>query len=150
MPRYFFHISGLSTFNDTVGAELKDVSAAWSVAIVSFGEILMDIDGKMPDRSEIRITVKDEDERVVAVVRFTGERDLAEKQAKALLPNSGPEGARDRMAAAFDATLDWIKDVHDPVDYGLFAFDLADAAMAVLEEGDLLARGLHVARKTMQ
>ncbi len=150
MPRYFFHVSGLSAFSDLVGTDLANDAAAWSAAVVSCGEILADIDGNMPDGSEIRIAVRDEDERTVAIVRFTGEYRPARR--------SKPEGAdrhvdgalHDRVTAGIDLALDWIKDVHDPQDYAPFAGDLATAAMAALEDGDRIGRDLVVRREVVQ
>ena len=150
MPRYFFHVSGISLFNDTVGAELKDDHEAWSVAVASCGEILTDIKGKMPNQSEVRVTVKNGDERVVAVVRFTGERPSSACETTSRLSQFAKEGAHVRVAAAIDLTLDWIKDIHDPEDYGPFAPDLALAALKALDEGDLFGNGLVVRRETLQ
>ncbi|KQT52475.1 MULTISPECIES: DUF6894 family protein [unclassified Aureimonas] len=145
MPRYFFHVSGVSLFTDTLGAELANDAEAWSAAVVSCGELLQDIDGKMPDRAEVRVTVKDDTDRLVAVVRFTGERQSPVEEPP-ILAKEVPQ----RILAAMDTALDWIRDVHDPENYGPFASHLAVAALTSLEEGDRVGDGLVVRRETIQ
>ena len=46
MPRYFFHVSGVATFDDPVGVDLRDDAAAWSMAVVSCVELLKDLGGR--------------------------------------------------------------------------------------------------------
>lgn len=77
MPRYFFHTDGSAPFHDATGVDLADDDAAWSQAVVAFGELLRDIDGKLPDGEEITITVVDEAGRPIATLRFAGERSRA-------------------------------------------------------------------------
>lgn len=74
MTRYFFQVSGTTSYVDREGRELPDENAVWALAITSTGELLRDIDGGMPDHAEIRMTVVDEDARVVITLTFTADR----------------------------------------------------------------------------
>lgn len=74
MPRYFFQVSGTVSHMDREGRELDDFQTAWSLAVSSTGELLRDIDGKLPNHAEIRTTVTDEEGVVLISLRFTGEK----------------------------------------------------------------------------
>ncbi|ALN75336.1 hypothetical protein [Aureimonas sp. AU20] len=74
MPRYFFQVSGDTLHVDREGRLLDDDEAAWSLAITSTGELLRDIDGRMPSRAEILTTVTNERGAALISLRFTAER----------------------------------------------------------------------------
>lgn len=76
MKRYFFHVGGAVPFEDRIGIELDDDDAAWSNAVRSMGELLDDLDGKMPNRAAIITVVANDAGEPVITLRFTGERNL--------------------------------------------------------------------------
>lgn len=74
MPRYFFEVSGPKSYAHSVSVQLLDDHAAWSMAVTSTGELIKDLDGKMPDKADIIATVKDAIGRVVVTLRVTGDK----------------------------------------------------------------------------
>lgn len=136
MPRYFFHLTGHTSFVDKEGVELIDDDDAWSTAVSSCGDILRDIDGRLPERSEITVRVADEGGRHVATLRFIGRRER-----EAVLGD-----VAERVADHVDVALDWIHDVYKPTHYNGYAQDLALAALVGLQDGDEIGRGLKVVR----
>lgn len=74
MPLYFFHIAGSPLSEKAEGVELPDDDAAWSLAVTSTGELLKDLDGRLPDRTEIVATVVDETGRIAVTLRISGRK----------------------------------------------------------------------------
>lgn len=70
MPRYFFQTSGAVIHVDHEGRDLPDIRSAWSMAIVSTGELLRDVDGGLPDHAHIVTTVTDADGQIVISLHF--------------------------------------------------------------------------------
>lgn len=77
MPRYFFHVSGATTFVDREGRNLANDQEAWSLAVSSTGELLRDLDGGMPDKAEILTTVTNEGGMVLISLHFAAEKHQA-------------------------------------------------------------------------
>lgn len=84
MPRYFFHVSGPRHYSDHDGVELADDDAAWSVAVISMGELIDDLNGKLPDRAELVTKVADASGSTLMTLRFQGERVFGIRRGKAL------------------------------------------------------------------
>jgi hypothetical protein len=57
MPSYTFTISGEPDGHEVV---LKDDDAAWSELVTWSGEVLRDVDGKLPSNSRLEICVSDD------------------------------------------------------------------------------------------
>jgi hypothetical protein len=74
MPRYFFHVSGATTFVDLEGRELVDDQEAWSLAVSSTGELVCDLDGGLRDHAEILATVTSETGVALISLRFSARR----------------------------------------------------------------------------
>ena len=68
MPRYFFSIHDHVREEDETGTELRDNSQARLQAIIFAAEILQDNPDLVWDGHELKVRVKDEQERVVASV----------------------------------------------------------------------------------
>lgn len=140
MPRYFFHLTGSTSFIDKDGIELADEDAAWSEAVSSCGHLLQDIDGRLPERSEITLRVADEGGQHVATLRFIGRR-----QRDAVLGE-----VAERVADQVDVALDWIHDVYRPARYNGYAHELGLAALVGLQDGDSIGRGLVVRHESQK
>lgn len=87
LPRYFFHTGGAAPFSDSVGLNLEDDDAAWSNAVRYMGELLQDIDGKMPDRALLEVIVADEENRTVITLRIAGDREAESSAPPQLATN---------------------------------------------------------------
>jgi hypothetical protein len=72
MPRYQFNIfvNGKSD-GPSVGTEFRDLGAARADAISACGEMLRDLDGKLPANFEWRMQVTDAATRVLFTLRFS-------------------------------------------------------------------------------
>jgi hypothetical protein len=71
MPRYHFHVQDGRDHPDTDGMELPDIIAARGEAIA--GEMLRDLNGRLPVGSPWRMDVTDDAGRSVLILRFTAE-----------------------------------------------------------------------------
>jgi hypothetical protein len=64
MPLYKFHTPASL---DTEGVVLASDDAAWSQVVTYVGELLREVDGDLPDRTEWKITVWDESRKVAEI-----------------------------------------------------------------------------------
>jgi hypothetical protein len=72
MPRYFFHLTMNGRVTpDQSGTVLPDVRAARSQGISACGEMLKDLDGKLPAFAEWRMDVVDHAGQTVLTFRFS-------------------------------------------------------------------------------
>ncbi|MCP3401982.1 MULTISPECIES: DUF6894 family protein [unclassified Bradyrhizobium] len=65
MPRYFFHVTHKRRELDRAGYELADEHAAWSKAMVTAGQILQGLGGKLTPHREWRMEVVDESQNAL-------------------------------------------------------------------------------------
>ena len=73
MPRYTF-TAPPGRFPITI--DLGDDDAAWKEVIVFAGEMLRDIDGKLPSNTDWKISVTNEGGEPVATLRIQAQRHL--------------------------------------------------------------------------
>jgi hypothetical protein len=73
MPRFHFHVQDGRDVPDPEGTELPDAEAARREAISAAGEMLRDLDGKLPIGAEWRMHVTDEAGHPVPTLRFSAE-----------------------------------------------------------------------------
>ena len=74
MPRYFFHVhDGFST-RDTDGSDLPDIFSAQAEAIRLSGELLREMGTKLWDGMEWSLTVTDENEGALFILRFSADK----------------------------------------------------------------------------
>ncbi len=70
VPRHFFHINDGTDQPDTEGIDFPDFRTAHAEAVRTCGEMIRDIDGKMPVGSTWRMDVADETGRTVLTLQF--------------------------------------------------------------------------------
>ena len=75
MPKYFFHVYYERAEVDHVGEDLPDKHAAWEEAIVTAGQIIQDIDGKLQPGKEWRMEVTDEFANRLYVIHINAEQE---------------------------------------------------------------------------
>jgi uncharacterized protein DUF6894 len=68
MPRYFFNIYHERNDFDDVGEDLPDRNVAWRLAIRTAGQLLQDIDGRLPPGKEWRMEVTDESRKAIYLI----------------------------------------------------------------------------------
>jgi hypothetical protein len=77
MARYHFDIEGDAERGEV---ELPDDAAAWSELVQFCGEVLKDVDGKLPPHADLNFSVS-EGERKVADIRVCADRHAKFPQA---------------------------------------------------------------------
>ena len=73
MPRFYFDIDDGVSQPDPDGVDLPDAQAAWAEAVRCCGEMLKDIDGRLPPNSEWKMEVTDKDAQLIFSLRFFAE-----------------------------------------------------------------------------
>lgn len=71
MKRYYFSSEGAQHFEDREGTELADDHSAMMQAIQNAGEVLVDYAGTFSETPYWRMTVSDENDRVVLRLNIT-------------------------------------------------------------------------------
>lgn len=77
MPRYFFHVDDGFSTRDNEGTDLPDIFAAQAEAIRLSGELLREMGAKFWNGTAWTLTVTDETERVLFVLRFSADEGTA-------------------------------------------------------------------------
>jgi hypothetical protein len=77
MPRFFFHVDDGFSTRDHEGTELPDIFAAQEQAIGLSGELLREIGAKFWNGMAWSLTVTDEGEGVLFVLRFSADEGTA-------------------------------------------------------------------------
>ena len=74
MPHYHFRLDGTPTPAGPHSEWLPDDDAAWSQAVISTGELLRDLGGKVSGRTRLRATVTEDGGRIVGTLDVSSER----------------------------------------------------------------------------
>jgi hypothetical protein len=74
MPKYYFDVDGLPPDMDSVGDELKNDDVAWEEATQYAGQLLKDVDGKLPPGQEWRLIVSDADRNQLFVIHVKSQK----------------------------------------------------------------------------
>ena len=74
MPRYFFHVDDGFSTRDVDGTDLPDIFAAQGEAIRLSGELLREMEAKFWNGVEWSLTVTDENEGVLFILRFSADK----------------------------------------------------------------------------
>ena len=77
MPRYFFHVDDGFSTKDAEGTKLPDIFAAQEQAIGLSGELLREMGAKFWNGTAWSLTVTDETERVLFILRFSADEGTA-------------------------------------------------------------------------